>query len=44
MGPFIARIAEIKKDHIILDFNHPLAGKDLMFEITLQSIAERPVF
>ena len=43
MGPFIARIHEIQDEHVILDFNHPLAGKDLMFEITLESIAERPV-
>ena len=43
MGPFIARIHEIQDQHVILDFNHPLAGKDLVFEITLESIAEEPV-
>jgi|TARA_E500000331_G_scaffold357433_1_gene419123 peptidylprolyl isomerase len=40
MGPFIARIHEIKDEHVILDFNHPLSGKTLTFEITLQSISE----
>lgn len=45
MGPFIARIAEIKDNHVILDFNHPLAGKALCFEVTLVSIknAQAPI-
>ena len=40
MGPFIARIDEIREEHVVLDFNHPLAGKDLVFEITLESIVD----
>tara|TARA_A100001011_G_scaffold392113_2_gene478979 strand:+ start:2799 stop:3380 length:582 start_codon:yes stop_codon:yes gene_type:complete len=40
MGPFIARIHEIKDEHVILDFNHPLSGKTLTFEIALQSISD----
>ena len=31
-------IAEVKDDHIVLDANHPLAGKDLTFEIELVEI------
>lgn len=31
-------IAEIKEDTITVDANHPLAGKDLTFEVTLMSI------
>lgn len=32
---FPAVIKEIHEDHMILDLNHPLAGKKLKFEITL---------
>ena len=34
-GPFMAKIHEIQDSNVILDFNHPLAGKDLNFEIEL---------
>ncbi len=30
-----ARIASVGKDMVQLDFNHPLAGKDLNFEVTV---------
>lgn len=32
-------IAEVKEESIIVDGNHPLAGKDLTFEIEVLSIA-----
>ena len=31
-------VTEVKEDSIVVDSNHPLAGKDLTFEITLVSI------
>ena len=38
--PFI--ITEIKDDDITIDFNHPLAGKELEYEIVLNKIVEKP--
>ena len=32
-------VTEIKKESIIIDANHPLAGKDLIFDIELVEIA-----
>ena len=43
MGPFVARIDEIRETDVVLDFNHPLAGKPLTFEITVESISAAPV-
>jgi peptidylprolyl isomerase len=35
-----ATVAEVTDDSVVLDFNHPLAGQDLTFEITLVEIIE----
>jgi FKBP-type peptidyl-prolyl cis-trans isomerase 2 len=35
-GPI--RVAEVKDDVVVLNFNHPLAGKDLSFDITIVEI------
>jgi FKBP-type peptidyl-prolyl cis-trans isomerase 2 len=35
-----ATVAEVTDESITLDFNHPLAGEDLTFEITLVEIVE----
>ena len=35
-GPI--QVVEVKEDVVVLDFNHPLAGKDLSFEITIVEI------
>ena len=36
--PLPVEIAEVNDDHIVLDANHPLAGKDLTFAIELVEI------
>ena len=36
--PLQAIILEVKENEIILDFNHPLAGQDLNFEIELVEV------
>ena len=36
---FMVTVSEVTDDEIILDANHPLAGKDLTFEIELVEIA-----
>jgi FKBP-type peptidyl-prolyl cis-trans isomerase SlyD len=35
-----ARIVSVAKDTVKLDFNHPLAGKDLDFEVTVTGLRE----
>ena len=38
--PFLAKIVEFKEDEVTLDVNHPLAGKDLTFEVEMLEIEE----
>ena len=38
MGPVNVRVAEIKEDVVIIDANHPLAGKKLIFDLEVMSI------
>jgi FKBP-type peptidyl-prolyl cis-trans isomerase SlyD len=33
-------VKEIGENSVIIDFNHPLAGKDLMFSVTLNNVRE----
>jgi len=33
-------VKEIADDNVIIDFNHPLAGKDLMFTVTLNNVRD----
>ena len=39
-GPFVERIESLQDDTVTLNFNHPLAGEDLNFEIEVVAIAE----
>ncbi len=36
--PMLGTINEVKDEAVTIDFNHPMAGKDLNFEIELVSI------
>ena len=36
--PIQVVVAEILEDAVVVDFNHPLAGRDLDFSITIKSI------
>lgn len=38
-GPLNVRVVEIKDDTVILDANHPLAGKKLIFDLELVSLS-----
>ena len=38
--PFTGQVIEITDDKIVLDFNHPLAGKDLHFKGSIISVRE----
>ena len=40
--PVFGKITEVKEDSVILDVNHPMAGKELNFEIQLVEINENP--
>jgi len=39
-GPVIGTINEVKEEAVNVDFNHPMAGKDLNFEIELVEIQQ----
>ena len=37
-GPMNVLVKEVHDDHVVLDANHPLAGKDLIFDLELISV------
>ena len=39
-GPIPVKIAEVKDKTVVVDFNHPLAGKDLTFEVEIVKIRD----
>jgi len=39
-GPIL--VTEVKEDVVLLDFNHPLAGKDLVFDVTIIAVEDAP--
>jgi FKBP-type peptidyl-prolyl cis-trans isomerase SlyD len=40
--PVRARVAEVKDNTVVVDFNHPLAGKTLYFDIKVLNIQQTP--
>lgn len=38
-GPITVVVKEVKEDTVVLDGNHPLAGKDLIFDLEVIEIA-----
>ena len=38
MGPVNVKVVEIKDDVVIIDGNHPLAGKKLIFDLEVMGI------
>ena len=38
-GTLPVRVTEIKNDGVVIDGNHPLAGQDLTFDLTLVAAA-----
>ena len=39
MGPINVRIAEVRENTVVIDANHPLAGKKLIFDLEIVSIS-----
>jgi len=39
-GPYPVKIAEVKEKTVVVDFNHPLAGKDLTFDVVVVKIRD----
>jgi len=37
---FLAKIVNVEDENVVLDFNHPLAGKKLNFEVELMNIED----
>lgn len=37
-GPMNVIVKEVHESHVIIDGNHPLAGKDLIFDLELVSV------
>jgi FKBP-type peptidyl-prolyl cis-trans isomerase 2 len=40
-GDIMAHVAEFDDESVVIDANHPLAGEDLTFSITLESIGSK---
>lgn len=38
--PMPVTVAELKEETVVMDFNHPLAGKDLTFEVEVVEVRE----
>ena len=40
MGPVNVKVVEVKEETVVLDANHPLAGKKLIFDLEVVEISE----
>ncbi len=40
MGPVPVRVKKVKDNSVIMDFNHPLAGKKLIFDVEILDVRE----
>ncbi len=40
MGPHTVKVVALKEQSVVLDANHPLAGKELIFEVTLEEVLD----
>ncbi len=40
MGPHQVRVTEVREGAVVVDANHPLAGKELIFEVTLKEVLD----
>ncbi len=39
-GMMTFRVSEVADDHVVADLNHPLAGKDLSFSVTIREVRD----
>jgi peptidylprolyl isomerase len=39
-APLYVTVLEVNEDHVVVDGNHPLAGRELVFDIEIVSIGE----
>jgi len=39
-GPYQVKVAEVRDKTVVVDFNHPLAGKDLTFDVQITKIRD----
>ena len=39
-NPLYVTVVEVNEDHVVVDGNHPLAGRDLVFDIEVVEVAE----
>ena len=37
-GPMIVKVVDVQENHVVIDANHPLAGKDLIFDLELLEV------
>jgi FKBP-type peptidyl-prolyl cis-trans isomerase SlpA len=38
MGPQVVEVVEVREEDVVIDANHPLAGKNLIFELEVLEV------